>query len=206
MIFCFELNKWRISTFRKYACPKLKLSRLLLNNLFRILVQNLPALEELNSKKHTPSPTVWFLRNCGIAQNSSCRTNLSFAKTEYGNFARNDFCEWLRKLLFFRAKLMSKERKIFRFVPQKICEWKPYLKHYFFASTPSNKIFLTCIMCNVQFELLNIIQYTINIHVYCIGKDWLHFHKNQNHSCIKKNVLNQYYLIMTGNIYFSLKN
>ena len=41
------------STFRKYACPKLKLSRLLLDNLFRILGQNLPALEELNSKKHT---------------------------------------------------------------------------------------------------------------------------------------------------------
>ena len=39
--------------------PKLKFSRLLLNNLFRILVQNLPALEELNSKKHTiMSPTV----------------------------------------------------------------------------------------------------------------------------------------------------
>ena len=48
------------STFRKYAFPKLKLSRLLLDNLFRILVQTLPALEELNSKKHTPSPTVDF--------------------------------------------------------------------------------------------------------------------------------------------------
>ena len=55
-------------------------------------------LPELNSKNHTPSPTVWFLRNCGIAQ------NLSFAKAEKGNFARNDFCEWLRKLFFFRAK------------------------------------------------------------------------------------------------------
>ena len=54
---------------------------------------------KLNSKKHTPSPTVWVLRNCGIAQ------NLSFAKAEKGNFARNDFYEWLRKLLFFfRAK------------------------------------------------------------------------------------------------------
>ena len=52
----------------------------------------------LNSKKHTPSPTVWFLRNCGIAQ------NFSFAKAELGNFARNDFCEWLRKLLFFFAQ------------------------------------------------------------------------------------------------------
>ena len=94
------------STFRKYACPKLKLSRLFLNNLFRILVQNLPALEEINSKKHTPSPTIWFLRNCGIAQNSSCRIaqNLSFAKAEWGKFARNDFCEWLRKLLFFFAQ------------------------------------------------------------------------------------------------------
>ena len=110
------------STLRKYACPKLKLSRLLLDNLFRILVQNLPALEELNSKKHTPSPIVWFLRNCGIAQNISCRIvqNLSFAKTVKGNLAWNDFCEWLRKLLFFRAKLMCKERKILRFVQQKL--------------------------------------------------------------------------------------
>ena len=48
------------STFRKYACPKLKLSRLSLYNLFRILVQNLPAMEELNAKKHTPASTVWF--------------------------------------------------------------------------------------------------------------------------------------------------
>ena len=72
------------STFRKYACPKLKLSRLILDNLFRILVQNLPALEESNSKKHTPSPPVFF---CGIAQ------NLSFAKTVKGNFVRNDFYE-----------------------------------------------------------------------------------------------------------------
>jgi len=48
------------STFRKCACPKLKLSRRLLDNLFRILVQNLPALEELNSEKRT--------LYCGIAQ------------------------------------------------------------------------------------------------------------------------------------------
>ena len=77
---------------------------------------------ELNSKKHTPSPTVWVLRNCGIAQNSSCgiAQTLSLAKAEKGNFARNDFCGWLRKLLFFRAKLMRKERKILRFVPQKL--------------------------------------------------------------------------------------
>ena len=58
--------------------------------------------------------TVWVLRNCGIAQ------NLSFAKAEKSNFARNDLCEWLRKLLFFRAKLMHKERKILRFVRQKL--------------------------------------------------------------------------------------
>ena len=71
---------------------------------------------ELNSKKHTHCHQPFdFLRNCGIAQ------NLSFAKAELGNFVRNDICEWLRKLLFFfRAKLMRKERKILRFVPQKL--------------------------------------------------------------------------------------
>ena len=68
---------------------------------------------ELNSKKHTVTNRLIFtkLRNC---------ENLSFAKAEKGNFARNDFCEWLRKLLFFPAKLMRKERKILRFVPQKL--------------------------------------------------------------------------------------
>ena len=42
-----------------------KISRLLLDNLFRILVQNLPALEELNSKKHLKQPFDF----CEIAQN-----------------------------------------------------------------------------------------------------------------------------------------
>ena len=81
---------------------------------------------ELNSKKHTPSPTVWFLRNCRIAQNSSCGIvqNLSFARAEKHNL-QNDFCELLRKLLFFHAKLMCIGRKILRFVLQKFCEWKP---------------------------------------------------------------------------------
>ena len=119
------------STLRKYACPKLKLSRLLLDNLFRILVQNLSALEELNSRKHTPSPTVWFLRNCVIAQNSSCRIaqNLSFAKTEKGNFARNDFCEWLRKLLFFFTQnWCAKKEKFCVSFRKQFCEWKPYKK------------------------------------------------------------------------------
>ena len=94
-------------------CAKKKLSRLLLDNLFRILVQKLPALEELNSKKRTPSPTVWFLWNCGIAQNVSCRIaqNLRFAKTVKGNFARNDFCEWFRKLLFFTQNWCAKKEK-----------------------------------------------------------------------------------------------
>ena len=122
------------STFRKYACPKLKLSRKLwdLNSYLLSLVNYVKVTNrktfqnkifpELNSKKHTASPFVWVLRNCGIAQNSSCgfAQNLSFAKAEKGNIARNDFCEWLRKLLFFRAKLTRKERKILRIVPQKL--------------------------------------------------------------------------------------
>ena len=36
------------------------------------------------------------------------------------NFTRNDFRELLRKLLYFREKLMRNERKILRFVPQKL--------------------------------------------------------------------------------------
>ena len=93
------------STFRKYACPKLKLSRLLLDNLFRILVQNLPALEELNSRKHTPSPIVWFLRNCGISQ-------------------KGQFCaKWF-------VRMIAQRKKNFAFrsakIAQQFCEWKPY--------------------------------------------------------------------------------
>ena len=105
------------STFRKYACPKLKLSRLVLDNLFRILVQNLPALGKLNSKKHTPSPTVWFLRNCRIAQNLSLQKwNRAILRmiAQIVVFFRANCC------FFFRAKLMRKERKILRFVPQKL--------------------------------------------------------------------------------------
>ena len=84
------------STFRKYACPKLKLSRKLwdlnsseLSLVNYVKVTNRKTFQnkispELNSTKHTPSPTVWFLRNFGIAQNSSCgiAQNLSFAKAE----------------------------------------------------------------------------------------------------------------------------
>ena len=68
------------STFRKYARQKLKLSRLLLNNLFRILVQNLPALEELNSKKHLKQPFDF----CEIAElrKTLVAENLSFTKAE----------------------------------------------------------------------------------------------------------------------------
>ena len=66
---------------------------------------------ELNSKKHTPSPTIWFLRNCGI----------EFRKSGIGQFCS----KWLLRMIaqivvFFRAKLMRKERKILRFVPQKL--------------------------------------------------------------------------------------
>ena len=58
---------------------------------------------ELNSKKHTPSPTV--LRNCGIAQ------NLSFAKAEKGNFARNDFSNDCANCSFFAQNWCAKKEK-----------------------------------------------------------------------------------------------
>ena len=128
------------STFRKYACPKLKLSRKLwdLNSSYLSLVNYVKVTNrntfqnkifpELNSKKHAPSPTVWFLRNWGIAQNSSCGIvqNLSFARAEKHNL-QNDFCELLRKLLFltdahrkknfaFRsAKVLRMETLVFAF-------------------------------------------------------------------------------------------
>ena len=105
------------STFRKYVCPKLKLSKLLLDNLFWILVQNLSALEELNSKIHTPSPTVWFLRNCGISQNSSCRIA---QKRNRAILREMTFVNNCANCCFFSRKTDGKERKILRFVPQKL--------------------------------------------------------------------------------------
>ena len=58
---------------------------------------------ELNSKKHTPSPTVWFLRNCGFPQNSCCgiAQNLSFTKTE---FCAKWLMQMIAQIVFFVAK------------------------------------------------------------------------------------------------------
>ena len=73
---------------KKYACPKLKMSKNC--EIWTVIGQLCKSDQkedipfQLNSKKHTPSPAFWFLRNCGIAQNSSCgiAQNLSFAKAE----------------------------------------------------------------------------------------------------------------------------
>ena len=77
---------------------------------------------ELNSKKHTRHQPFNFyeiaeLRKTLVAE---LRKTWVSQNAEKGNFARNDFCEWLRKLLFFRAKLMRNKRKNLRFVPQKL--------------------------------------------------------------------------------------
>ena len=37
----------------------------------------------------------------------------------------------IAQIVVFRAKLMRKERKILRFVPQKFCKWKPYYSSNF---------------------------------------------------------------------------
>ena len=74
---------------------------------------------------HRPQPFDFYeiaLRNC---------TKLEFRKRGKGNFARNDFCEWLRKLFFFRAKLMRKERKILRLQMETLFISKPItIIHY----------------------------------------------------------------------------
>ena len=41
-----------------------------------------------------------------------------------------DFCEWLRKLLFFEQNWCAKKEKFcvsFRKIAQKFCEWKNYV-------------------------------------------------------------------------------
>ena len=47
------------------------------------------------------------------------------------NFARNEVCEWLRKMLFFSLKNEAQRKKFFSLsfakITQKFCEWKPYI-------------------------------------------------------------------------------
>ena len=89
---------------------------------------------ELNSKKHTPSPTVWVLRNCGIAENSSCgiAQNLSFAKAERAILREMTFANDCANCCFSR-KTDAQRKKNFAFrsakIAQKFCEWKPYFCH-----------------------------------------------------------------------------
>ena len=108
------------STFRKYACPKLKLSRLLLDNLFRILEQNLPALEELNSKKHTVTNRLIFtkLRNCAKLEFCKTRNRAILREMTFANDCANCcfFAQRKKKFAFRSAK-----------IAQKFCEWKPYV-------------------------------------------------------------------------------
>ena len=75
------------STFRKYACPKLKLSRLLLDNLFRILV-----------------------RNCGIAQISQKRSRAILQKITFANdvFSRKTDAQRKKNFAFRSAKIAQK--------------------------------------------------------------------------------------------------
>ena len=88
---------------------------------------------ELNSKKHTPSPTVLVLRNCGIAQ------NLSFAKAVKGQFCAKWLLRMIAQIVVFSRKTDAQRKKNFAFrsakIAQQFCEWKPYLIH---TTTPFN--------------------------------------------------------------------
>ena len=87
------------STFRKYACLKLKLSRLLLDNLFRILVRNCAKLE---------------FRKSGIGQ--FCTKWLLRMIAQIIVFSRKTDAQRKKNFAFCSAK-----------IAQKFCEWKPYL-------------------------------------------------------------------------------
>ena len=63
-----------------------------------------------NTKKYTHM-IITKSRNCA---------KLELRKSGIGQFCVKWFFNWLRKLLFFRAKLMRNERKNLRFVPQKL--------------------------------------------------------------------------------------
>ena len=80
---------------------------------------------ELNYKK--PSPTVGFLRNCGIAQ------NLKFAKRGKGQFCAKWILRMIAQIVVFSLKTDAQRKKKFAFrsakFAQKFCEWKPYQIH-----------------------------------------------------------------------------
>ena len=87
---------------------------------------------ELNSKKHTPSPTVWFLRNCRITQNSCC-AKLKFRKSGIGQFC----AKWLLRMIEQRKKNFAfRSAKI----AQKFCEWKSYLINLMLISNFSLRV------------------------------------------------------------------
>ena len=123
------------STFRKYACTKLKLSKnceiwTLLNWHWSILCksdQN-KIFPELNSKKHKPSPAIWFLRNCGIAQNSS------FRKSGIGQFCAKWLSRMIAQIVVFSRKTDAQRKINFAFrsvkIAQKFCEWKGFSFHF----------------------------------------------------------------------------
>ena len=105
------------STFRKYACPKLKLSKPLLDKSVSDFGTKPSSTGRVKFKEtHTITNILIStkLRKTLIAELS--KTWVSQKR----NFARNDFCEWLRKLLFFCENLIRNERKILRFVPRKL--------------------------------------------------------------------------------------
>ena len=108
------------SSFRKYACPKLKLSRLLLDNLFRILVQNLSALEEL--------------KNCGIAELrktlvAELRKTWVSQKRKRAILREIFFANDCANCCFFFAQnWCAKKEKFCVSFRKQFCEWKPYKK------------------------------------------------------------------------------
>ena len=68
---------------------------------------------ELNSKKHTPSPTVWFLRNCGIAQNSSCGICKTWVSQKRNSAILREmtFANYCANCCFFAQNWCAKKEK-----------------------------------------------------------------------------------------------
>ena len=58
---------------------------------------------ELNSKKHTPSPTVWFLRNCAKLKLRNC-AKLKFRKSGIGQFLREMTLRMIAQIVVFFAQ------------------------------------------------------------------------------------------------------
>ena len=119
------------STFRKYACPKLKLSRLLLDNLFRILVQTFQHWKNWilrNTHRHQPF-NFYEIAELRKTLTADLRKTRVSQKRNRAILREMTFANDCANCCLFAQNWCAKKEKFsvsFRKNSQKFCERKPY--------------------------------------------------------------------------------